>query len=133
MTRKEIIHLMMHLTRGTSDQCENDYDYLIGRENMPELKNHGRVQRAQQTTTKRSCIRIEQQFRWHMTIETIWEDHRRFDQPTEDYVKLQPHFQINLDETGVLGSTGILRVVRSAEVKKHEKNTQDNHDSIRIV
>ena len=58
-----------------------------------------------------------------MTIETIWEDHRRFNQPTEEYVKLQPHFQISLDETGVLGSTGILRVVGSAEVKKHEKNT----------
>ena len=133
MTRKEVIRLMMHLTGGTSDQCENHYDYLISRKKMPELKNHGRVQRAQQTTTKRSCIRIEQQFRWHMTIETIWEDHRRFNQPTEEYVKLQPHFQINLDETGVLGSTGILRVVGSAEVKKHEKNTQDNRDSITIV
>lgn len=132
MTRKEIICLVMHLTGGKSDQCENHYDYLI---RMPELKNHGRVQRAQQTTTKRSCIRIEQQFRWHMTIETIWEDHQRFNQPTEEYVKLQPHFQINLDldETGVLGSTGILRVVGSAEVKKHEKNTQDNRDFITIV
>ena len=70
-----------------------------------------------------------------MTIETIWEDHQRFNQPTEEYVKLQPHFQINLDldETGVLGSTGILRVVGSAEVKKHEKNTQDNRDFITIV
>ena len=33
----------------------------------------------------------------------------------------------------MLGSTGILRVVGSAEVKKHEKNTQDNRDSITIV
>ena len=59
----------MHLTGGTSDQCENHYDYLISRKKMPELKNHGRVERAQHTTTKRSCIRIEQQFFWHMTIE----------------------------------------------------------------
>ncbi len=42
-----------------------------------------------------------------MTIETIWEDHQRFNQPTKDYLKLQDHFQINLDETSVLGSTGI--------------------------
>ena len=71
MTRKEIIRLMMHWTGGTSDQCENHYDYLISRIKMPELKKHGRVQRAHQTTTKpkRSCIRIEQQFCWHMTIE----------------------------------------------------------------
>jgi hypothetical protein len=47
--------------------------------------------------------------------------------------KLQPFFQINLGEMGVLGSTGVLQVVGSAEVKKHEKNTQDNHDSITIV
>ncbi len=100
--------MMMHLTGGTSDQCENHYDYLIHVKNMPELKNHGHVQRAQQMTTKRSCIRIKQQFCWHMTIETIWVDHRRFNQPTEEYFKLQPHFQINLDEMGVLGSTGIL-------------------------
>jgi hypothetical protein len=100
---------------------------------MPELKNHSHVQRAQQTTTKRSCIRIEQQFCWHMTIETIWEDHRRFNQPTEEYDKLQPCFQINLDEMGVLGSTGILQVVGSAEAKKHKKNTQDNRDLITIV
>jgi hypothetical protein len=68
-----------------------------------------------------------------MTIETIWEDHRLFNQPTEEYVKLQPHFQINLDKMGVLGSTGILQVVGSAEIKKHEKNTQDNCDSITII
>jgi len=34
---------------------------------------------------------------------------------------------------GVLGSTGILQVVSLAEVKKHEKNTQENRDSITIV
>jgi hypothetical protein len=34
---------------------------------------------------------------------------------------------------GVLGSTGVLQVVGSAEVKKHEKNTQDNCDSSTIV
>jgi hypothetical protein len=68
-----------------------------------------------------------------MTIETIWEDHRRFNQKTKEYVKLQPYFQINLDEMGVLGSNGILRVVGSAKVKKHEKNTQDNRDLITIV
>ena len=68
-----------------------------------------------------------------MTIETIWEDHRRFNQPTVECVKLQLHFQINLDEMGVLGSTSILQVVGLAEVKKHEKNTQDNCDLITIV
>jgi hypothetical protein len=133
MTRNEVICLMMHLTRGTSDQCENHYDYLIRKGNMPELKNHNRVQRAQQMMTKRRCIRIKQQFCWHMTIVTIWEDHQRFNQPTEEFLKLQDHFQINIDEMGVLGSTSILQVAGSTKVKKHEKNTQDNRDSITMV
>ncbi len=68
MTRKEVIYLMMHLTGGTSDQCENHYDYLIRKKKLPELKNHNRVQRAQQMTTKRGCIRIEQKICWHMSI-----------------------------------------------------------------
>jgi hypothetical protein len=95
---------------------------------MPELKNHGRVQRAQATTTKCSCIQMEQQLRRHNEIESAWEDHQTINQPSEEFKKLQPFFQINLDETGVLGSTGVLQVVGSAEVKKHEKNTQDNCD-----
>jgi hypothetical protein len=58
MTRKEVVCMMMHLTGGTSDQCENHYDYLICAKKIQKLKNHG-VQRAQQATTKRSFIRIE--------------------------------------------------------------------------
>jgi hypothetical protein len=87
----------------------------------------------QPTTTKHNCISIEQQFCWHLTIETVWEDHWRLNQPTEEYVKLQPHFQINLDEAGVLGSAGILQIIGLTEVKKHEKNTQDNCDLITVV
>jgi hypothetical protein len=34
---------------------------------------------------------------------------------------------------GILGITGVFQVVGSAEVKKHEKNTQDKCDSITIV
>jgi hypothetical protein len=133
MTCKEAICLMMHLTGGTSDQCENHYDYLICKKKIPELKNYGHVQKVQPTTTKCDCISIEQQFFWHLTFETVWEDHWRFKKPAEEYVKLQPHFQINLDEAGVLGSAGFLQVIGLAEVKKQEKNTQDNCDLITIV
>jgi hypothetical protein len=60
-------------------------------------------------------------------------DHPTIIQTSEEYKKLQPFFQINLDKMGVLGSTGILRVVGSAEVKKHKNNSQDDCDSIKIV
>jgi hypothetical protein len=75
---------------------------------MPELKNHGRVQRAQAMMTKCSCIQMEQQLQWHNEIESVWEDHRTINQPSEEYRKLQPFFQINLDKMGVLESTGVL-------------------------
>jgi hypothetical protein len=100
---------------------------------MPELKSHGRVQRAQVRTTKHSCIQMEQQLHWHNEIESVWEDHCRLNQPLDEYKYLQPFFQINLDKTSILGSTGVLQIVGSAEVKKHEKNTKDNCNSITIV
>ncbi len=53
MSRKEVIQLMKLLTSASTKQCDNHLDYLIRTKKMPELKNHGRVQRAQATTTKR--------------------------------------------------------------------------------
>jgi hypothetical protein len=100
---------------------------------MPELNSHGRVQRAQATTTKCSCIQMEQQLHWHNETESVWGDHHRLNQPVDEYKNLQPFFQINFDETGVLVSTGVLWIVGSAEVKKHKNNSQDNHNSITIV
>jgi hypothetical protein len=130
---KELIQLMKLLTLATRKQCDNHFDYLVRMKKMPKLKNHGRVQRAQATMTKGSCIQMEQQLWWHNEIESVWEDHRTINQPSEEYKKLQPFFQINLDEAGVLGSTGVLQVVGSAEVKNHEKNTLDNCDLVTIV
>ncbi len=53
--------------------------------------------------------------------------------PSNKFATLQPHFQLNLDETSVLGCNGNLRIVGSAEVKKHEKTMQDNRDSVTII
>jgi hypothetical protein len=75
MSRKEVIQLMKLLTLATTKQCDNHSNYLVRMKKMSELKNHGRVQRAQATTTKRSCIQMEQQLRWHNEIESVWEDH----------------------------------------------------------
>jgi hypothetical protein len=64
MSRKEVIQLMKLLTLATTMQCDNHFDYLVRMKKMPELKNHGRVQRAQAMMTKRSCIQLEQQLQW---------------------------------------------------------------------
>ncbi len=75
MSHKEVIQLMKLLTLATTKQCDNHFDYLVRMEKMPELKNHGRVQRAQATMTKRSFIQMEQQLRWHNEFDSVWEDH----------------------------------------------------------
>ena len=65
MPHKEVIQLMKQLTLATSKQCDNHLNYLVRMKKIPELKSHGRVQRAQAMTTKHSCIQIEQQLCWH--------------------------------------------------------------------
>jgi hypothetical protein len=75
MSCKELIQLMKLLTLATTKQCDNHFNYLVRMKKMPELKNHGRVQRVQATTTKHSSIQMEQQHQWHIEIEIVWENH----------------------------------------------------------
>jgi hypothetical protein len=133
ITHKEVIQLLVQLTDGSAKSCENHYDWMIRAKKLPQLKNNGRVHYAQATTTKRACIRVRHQLRWHNTIACVWEEHRRVNLPSDEFATLQPHLQLNLNETSVLGCNGNLRIVGSAEVKKHEKTTQDNRDSVTIV
>jgi hypothetical protein len=133
MTRKEVIQLLMQLTGGSAKCCKNHYDWMIRSKKLPQLKNNGRVQYSQAKTTKCACIRDKQQLCWHNTIECVREEHRRVNQPSDEFATLQPHFQLNHDETSVLGCNGNLCIVGSAEVKKHEKTMQDNCDSVTIV
>jgi hypothetical protein len=74
MSPEEVIQLMKLLTLATTKQCDNRFNNLVRMKKMPELKNHGRYQRAQAMMTKRSCIQMEQQLRWHNEIESVWED-----------------------------------------------------------
>ncbi len=133
MTRKEVIQLLVQLTGGLAKLCENHYDWMNCAKKLPQLKNNGQVQYAQAMTTKRACIRVEQQLRWHNTIECVWEEHQQVNQPSDEFATLQLHFQLNLNETSVPGCNGNICIVGSAKVKKHEKTMQDNHDSVTIV
>jgi hypothetical protein len=133
MPCKEVIQLIMRLTGAKKKTCENNFDFLIRMEKFPQLKNYGRVQTAQATTTKRACIRVKQQLRWHNTIQNVWEHHCLFTQPADKFLELQHYFQLNLDETCIMGSLGSLKIVGSVEVKKHGRITDDNREAITIV
>jgi hypothetical protein len=68
--------------------------------------------------------------------ETVWEHHCLSNQPTDEFIKSQSHFQLNWDKTCVMAciTTGNLYIVGSAAaVKKHEKTTNDNKGSITLV
>ena len=65
MSRKEVIQFIVKLTGANEKKSENHFDWMIHKQHLPQLKNYGRVQTAQATTTKRACIHVEQQLRWH--------------------------------------------------------------------
>ncbi len=101
MPRKVVIQLIMRLTGAKKKMCENHFDFLIHTEKFPQPKKYGGVQTAQATTTKRACIRVEQQLRWHNTIQNVWEDHCLLNQPADKFLELHHYFQLNLDETTI--------------------------------
>jgi len=82
MSRDEVINLIMEMKQTSNKRkCENHYDYLIRSKKMPELKRFGRVTTAQATTIKRSQITVEQQLRWHTTVESALNELDRVNQP----------------------------------------------------
>jgi hypothetical protein len=134
MSRKEVVYMIMDVCNSPIFKAaENHYDYLIRSGKLPLLKRGGRVVKAQKTTTKRCCINVAQQLRWHGLIESVWEEQRSMNLPAEDFEQKKAHFMLNLDETCVMASDGNLKVVGDASRKKQEKNSDDNRDSITIV
>ena len=71
MSRLEIVYLIKELT-GVNEhkKAENCWDYLVKKGKMKYLKSGGRVYKAQATTTKRIKITVDQQLRWHSTIDS---------------------------------------------------------------
>jgi hypothetical protein len=135
MSRHEVIHLIMELAQ-TNDftKCENHWHYLVRNHKVPGLKRGGKVTAAQSTTTKRSQIRVEQQLRWHTTVENALAEQRRLNLPTEEFDKVCDSFFGNLDESCFMtNSDGKVKVVASNEKRKTEKITDDSRQSITSV
>ena len=134
MGRTEVITMICTLTGAANrKKAENHLDYLIRAKLLPKIASGGKVVKAQQTTTKRSCIRVEQQHRWHFLIEFTWEEHARKNQPTEHFKIVRAYFMLNLDETCIMSNAGLLKVIGSADKKKHEKIVDDSRDSITAI
>jgi hypothetical protein len=90
---------------------------------------------AQATTTKRSAITVTQQWRWHETVDKTYSDLRRRNtgvcpKTGKSFGELMPHFILGGDETCLLASDGVVRVIGDKDKKKHEKNNNDSRTSI---
>ena len=134
VTRKEAIQIIIDLGQARSyKSAENHLDYLIRANKLMHLKRHGRIVSAQGTTSERCQINKEQQLRWHYLIESEWRFLRATNQPTEHYLEVQKHFQLNLDESCFLCSEGVLKILGDAYRKRHDKNNSDNRVSITTV
>ncbi len=134
MARKEVVSMVRDVCGApTLKSAENHYDYLIRKGKLQDLKRGGRVVKAQKTTTKRCCINVAQQLRWHGLIESIWEEQVLLNLPAEQFMEVKAHFMLNLDETCMMASDGNLSVIADSSRKKQEKNSDDNRDSITIV
>jgi len=74
---------------------------------------------------------VEQQLRWHATVEEALGFQRKMNQPADEYLMLEDHFLGNLDETCLMANAdGSVRVIASLSKKKTEKNTDDSRASI---
>ena len=62
-----------------------------------------------------------------------WDPHSGSTEERAALKKLKNFFTLNLDESCVMASEGIVRVIGNKEKKKQEKNIQDNRDSITTV
>jgi len=134
MERREVITLIMEL-KQTADRkkCENHYDFLIRKKRLPLLKRLGRVSTAQPTTTKRSQITVEQQLRWHTTVDSILAELDRVNQPAVEYQQLKAHFFGNLDECCLRADDGKVTIVASAAKQKTERIMADSRATITSV
>ena len=62
-----------------------------------------------------------------------WDPHRGSTEERAALKKLKNFFTLNLDESCVMASEGIVRVLGNKEKKKQERTIQDNRESITTV
>jgi hypothetical protein len=129
--RSEVISLIGEMAQCPNKiTCQNHWNYLVRSGKMKELKAGGKVNKAQNTTTKRTQITVEQQLRWHTIVESSLQELYRLNQPHEEFKQLIDYFSGNLDESCLMAANGKIHVVASKSKNKTEKIADDCRDSI---
>jgi hypothetical protein len=134
MTRAEMITMIVELSQGASfKQAKNHYEYLVRTGHLKGLKRGGRVVTCQKTTTKRSQITMEQQLRWHTSVDFALSEQVRLNLPADEFERVKEHFFCRMDESCLLGSDGTVKVIGSASKSKTEKIMGDCRSSITVL
>ena len=142
VSRKEIVSIIAEIKSVGYTTAENHYDYLIRSKQLCQLKNNGRVVSAQPTTTNRTAVTTEKLLRTYSTQEQAWamqDELNGWDRAQMTPAQLKEHKHVrdahtcNLDESCMMASEGIVRIIGSKAKKKHEKNISDSRDSITVV
>lgn len=134
MKRAEAITMVMELLQCAKRKtATNHYDYLVRKKKLTGLKNNERAVAAQKTTTKRSQITIDQQYRWHTAVDGIMAEQQRLNQPAKEFEKVKEHFFLNMDELSLLASNGTVKVIGAAIKKKTENIMEDSRVSITVL
>lgn len=131
--------MLMAMKMASKCKCELHFDFLCRSKQLPALKNHVKLMITQKTKIKHSNVTTLKLLRWHGTVDSLLKELGRLNSPFKEWeavkndAKLYDLFVDNVDAAWFMANEGNVKVVGSAEVKKHEKNTDDNHDSITII
>jgi hypothetical protein len=61
------------------------------------------------------------------------EEQKHLNLPAHEFEKVRAHFLGNAEETCILANEGTIKIVGSADKKKHEKNMDVSRDSLTIL
>ena len=133
LKRKDILEIIASVAGCSQKQADNYYTYGVSHNKFPLLKKGGKVAAAQKTTTNRTQVTVEQQHRWHIVIDDIWEKQAERNLPVEEFKPVRAYFQLNLDEECIMGSDGSVRVISSIYGGKVQKNMDDYRGTITVI
>lgn len=134
MDRRAGISMLQDLQPELSSlQAQTQFDRVLRPAHKDVLTG---IVKAEATTTKRSAITVEQQYRWHSTVDGSFAFLRANNTGTtpdgRTFGEVMPHFILGGDETCLLASNGEVKIIGDKEKKKHEVQTLNSRNSITL-
>ena len=113
LTRGEVIIIIQKITCASFEIAEKHWYYFWREKLFPEQKNHGDLQTAQATTTKRSGVLKENILSFHGNIEEALHELDRINSWHTDCKGIKKSNEIdifggNMDETNMYAAEGLL-------------------------